>query len=208
MLVEGEVVGDVAEFLFDGAYGFKVSGAVERVAAAGKQADEVTRYISTRHIESAREVIEHSALIHGNDVSDTITTVNHYTRRQALCVEGEHGLNGDIYAAKVVALKHDFGHHFAVLEGVHWRFGEQDLATGGVDFHLLEEGVVPEVLHVVPALDDTVFHLSRCFRISSYCKADIGDCFFLGKAYGIGDLQHGSGGGGLVTAHDVLELDI
>jgi hypothetical protein len=27
-------------------------------------------------------------------------------------------------------------------------------------------------------------------------------------AYGIGDLEHGSGSSGLVTAHDVLELDI
>jgi hypothetical protein len=32
------------------------------------------------------------------------------------------------------------------------------------------------------------------------------DIVFL--AYGIGDLQHGSGSGSLVAAHDVLELDI
>jgi len=116
-------------------------------------------------------------------MGNTITAVYNNTRGQTLGVEGEHGLNGDIDTTEVVAFKHDFSHHFAVLQGVHWRFGEEDLAASRVNLHLLEEGVVPEMLHVVPALDDTVLH-------------------------GIGDLEHGSGSSGLVTAHDVLELDI
>jgi hypothetical protein len=37
------------------------------------------------------------------------------------------------------------------------------------------------------------------------CSQALG-VFFL--AYGVGDLQHGSGSGCLVTAHDILELDI
>jgi len=39
------------------------------------------------------------------------------------------------------------------------------------------------MLHVVPLLDNTILH-------------------------GIGDLEHGAGGGGLITAHNVLDDDV
>ena len=159
LLVEGEVVGNVTELLFDGADGLEIGGSVEGVTTTGQERDEVACDVSSSDIESSSEMVEDGALVYRNNVGDTITAVDDDTRRQTLGVEGKDGLDGDIDTAKVVAFEHDFGHHFAVLQGVHGRFGEEDLAAGGVDLHLLEEGVVPEVLHVVPALDDTVFHL-------------------------------------------------
>jgi hypothetical protein len=166
LLVEGEVVGHVAEFLLDGADGLEIGGSVEGVSAAGQERDEVACDVSSSNIESSGEVVEDGALVYRNNVGDTVTAVDDNTRRKSLGVEGKHGLNGDVDTAKVVAFEHDFGHHFAVLQGVHWRFGEEDLAAGGVDLHLLEEGVVPEMLHVVPALHDTVLHLHR---VASVC---------------------------------------
>ena len=166
LLVEGEIVRDVAELLLDGADGFEVGGSVQGVAAASEEGDEVACDVSSGDIESSGEVVENGALVDGDDVGDTITAVYDDTGGQTLGVEGEDGLDGDIDTAKVVAFKHDFGHHFAVLQGVHWRFGEEDLAAGGVDLHLLEEGVVPEMLHVVPALDDTVLHLHPVALVS------------------------------------------
>ena len=68
---------------------------------------------------------------------------------------------GNVHAAEVVLLEHDVAHLLAVLERVHGRFGEEDLAAGGVDLHLLVEGEVPEVFHVIPSLDDPVLHLKR-----------------------------------------------
>lgn len=76
-----------------------------------------------------------------------------------LRVQRQHGLNRHVDAAKVVALQHDLAHLLAVLERVHGRLREEDLAPGRVDLHLLVEGVVPQMLHIIPLLHDAVFHL-------------------------------------------------
>lgn len=60
-----------------------------------------------------------------------------------LRVKGQDGLDGHVDAAKFVALKHDLAHLFSILQRVHRRFREQDLAAAGIDLHLLEEGEVP-----------------------------------------------------------------
>lgn len=67
-----------------------------------------------------------------------------------------------------------------VLGGVHGRLRQQDLAVAGVDVELLRaEGVVPQVLHVVPVPDDAVLH-------------------------GVVDLQHGAQLAGFISHHQVL----
>lgn len=67
-----------------------------------------------------------------------------------------------------------------VLGGVHGRLGQQDLAVARVDVELLgPEGVVPQVLHVVPVPHDAVLH-------------------------GVVDLQHGAQLAGLISHHQVL----
>lgn len=170
LLVKGEIVRDVAELLLDSTDGFEIGGSVQGVTAAGEEGNQVACDVSSGDIESSGKVVEDGALIDGDDVGDTITAVYDDTRGKTLGVEGKHGLDGDIDAAKVVAFEHDLGHHLAVLQGVHWRFGEEDLAAGGVDLHLLEEGVVPEMLHVVPALDDTVLHLYAVALVSVYIQ--------------------------------------
>lgn len=89
-------------------------------------------------------------------------------------------MNGDVYTAESVSVKHDLAHLLAVPERVHRRFCEQNLLAFGVDLELLVKSIIPQVLHVIPLLDDAILH---------------------GVAY----LQHGAGGGRLVTAHDVLD---
>lgn len=67
-----------------------------------------------------------------------------------------------------------------VLGGVHGRLGQKDLAVMRVDVEFLRaEGVVPEVLHVVPVPDNTVLH-------------------------GVVHLQHGAQLAGLIPHHQVL----
>lgn len=100
--------------------------------------------------------------------------------RRTLGIQGQHRLDRHVDAAEAVALEHDLAHLLAVLERVHGRLRQQDLAALGVRLHLLVEGVVPEVLHVVPLLHDAVLHR-------------------------VADLEHSAGGGGLVAAHDVLD---
>lgn len=121
-----------------------------------------------------------SQVYHATQHPKSLEKRSKQANKHTLRIQSQHSLNSDIDTTEAVALEHDLAHLLAVPEGVHGGLGEEDLAAAGVDLHLVEEGVVPEVLHVVPLLDDAVLH-------------------------GVGDLEHGAGGGRLVAAHDVLD---
>ncbi|BAT16015.1 Os12g0163750, partial [Oryza sativa Japonica Group] len=71
-------------------------------------------------------------------------------------VEGEHGLDGDIHGGDIEALEHDLGHLLPVGLGVERRLGEQRRVLLGRHPELVVEGVVPDLLHVVPVAHDPV----------------------------------------------------
>jgi len=100
-----------------------------------------------------------------------------------LGVKSQNGLNCNVDTAESISIKHNLAHLLPVLKGVHGRLCQENLLALSIDLELLMEGVIPEMLHVVPLLDDTVLH-------------------------GVADLEHSSSGGGLVTAHDILDDNI
>ena len=57
-----------------------------------------------------------------------------------------------------ILLKHDLHHPLPVGLWVHRRFGEQYFSPARVDFEFIVKGVIPEVFHVFPVPDDTMFH--------------------------------------------------
>ena len=59
----------------------------------------------------------------------------------------------------MVFLEHNIAHLFAVAEGIHGGFGEEDLTATSVNAHFFIKGEVPEVFHVVPAFYDAILHL-------------------------------------------------
>ena len=159
-LVEAQIVGDVAELFFDLSDCLKVGGTIESVATAKKESNEVAGYIAAGHVKAARKVVENGRFVDRDDVSDAITRVDNYSGRQALRVKSKDCLNGNIDATEVVSVEHDLAHALAVLEWVHGRFRQKDLAAGCVYLEFLIESEVPEMLHVIPFLYDAVFHLS------------------------------------------------
>ncbi len=98
-------------------------------------------------------------------------------------IECKHGLNGHVYTTEAVAIKHDLAHLLTVFERIHRGLRQENLASPCVDLHLLVKRVVPEVLHVIPFLNDAVFHW-------------------------VANLEHGPGRRGLVTAHDVFDHQV
>lgn len=100
-----------------------------------------------------------------------------------LGIEGKHSLDGNVDAAKLVSIKHDLAHLLAVLQRVHRRLREQNLLAARVDLELFVKSIVPKMLHVVPFLDDAVLHW-------------------------VADLQHRTGGGSLVAAHNILDDNV
>ena len=86
----------------------------------------------------------------------TITRVHHNAGGAARGIEGEHGLDGNIHCRCVEGLKHDLSHLLPVGLGVEGSLSEEDGVFLGSHTELIVEGVVPDLLHVIPVGDDAV----------------------------------------------------
>ncbi|KFW76207.1 hypothetical protein N305_10612, partial [Manacus vitellinus] len=96
------------------------------------------------------------ALVDGHRVGDAVPGVHHNAGGAARGIEGQHGLDGHIHGWGVEGLKHDLGHLLPVGLGVEGGLGEQHRVLLGGHAQLVVEGVVPDLLHVVPVGDDAV----------------------------------------------------
>ena len=113
-------------------------------------------------------------LVDGDSVGDTISGVEDDSGGTAGGVEGEDGLDGDVHGGGVEGLEHDLqilsvnpfsstphsylGHLLSVGLGIEGGLSEEDGVLLGGDTQLVVEGVVPDLLHVVPVGDDTVLN--------------------------------------------------
>merc|ERR1711921_74966 len=97
-------------------------------------------------------------LIDGHSVGDTISAVQHDTSSTTGSVEREHSLDGHIHGGCVERLEHDLGHLLPVGLGVKGSLSQQDGLLLGGNTQLVVEGVVPDLLHVVPVGDDSMLH--------------------------------------------------
>jgi hypothetical protein len=71
-------------------------------------------------------------------------------------IQREDSLDGDVHSGGVEGLEHDLGHLLTVSLGVERRLGEEDGVLLGSHTELVVEGVMPDLLHVIPVADDTV----------------------------------------------------
>merc|ERR1712219_13311 len=97
-------------------------------------------------------------LIDGDTVGDTITGVHDNTGGTSGGVEGEDSLDGNIHGGHVEGLEHDLGHLLTVSLGVEGSLSREDGLLLGGNTELVVEGVVPDLLHVVPVGDDAVLN--------------------------------------------------
>ena len=185
----GRPLPDVAELLFDFSHSFKISSAVERVPPHEQKLDQISRDDSSGDIEPPREVGQRKAVVHRDDMRHAVARVDNDTSSQTciyiyfnnknqkkkkpsaqywgrtLCVERQHGLDGDVHALEAVLLEHDLAHLLPVRLGVHRGLREEHLAPRRVDAQLLRERVVPQVLHVLPVAHDPVLHRLRDLQV-------------------------------------------
>merc|ERR1711944_270765 len=71
---------------------------------------------------------------------------------------GEDSLDGDIHGGSVEGLEHDLGHLLTVGLGVEGSLSQEDglFLEGNTEF--IVEGVMPDLFHIIPVGDDTVFN--------------------------------------------------
>merc|ERR1712242_378605 len=151
-----EVQGDVAELLLDVTDNLALGGGGEGVATLGEDLHQVVSEVTASQVETEDGVGESVTLVDGDSVGDTATRVEHDTGGTAGGVQGEYGLDGDVHGGGVEGLEHDLSHLLPVGLGVEGSLGQEDWVLLGGDTELVVEGVVPDLLHVVPVGDDAV----------------------------------------------------
>eukprot|EP00053_Salpingoeca_punica_P013702 m.123980 g.123980 ORF g.123980 m.123980 type:complete len:429 (+) comp16274_c1_seq2:170-1456(+) len=153
-----EVEGDVGELLLDVTHNLALGGGGEGVAALGEDLHHVVSQIAASQIQTEDGVRQGVALVDGDGVRDTIARVEDNAGGAARGVQGEHGLDGDVHGRGVEGLEHDLGHLLTVGLGVEGGLGEEDGVLLRGNAELVVEGVVPDLLHVIPVGDNAVLN--------------------------------------------------
>merc|ERR1719249_95191 len=91
-----------------------------------------------------------------DSVGNTISGVHDNTSGTARGIKRENSLDGNIHGRHVEGLKHDLGHLLPVGLGVEGSLSQEDRLLLWGNTELVVEGVVPDLLHVVPVGDDSV----------------------------------------------------
>merc|ERR1719173_305463 len=153
-----EVEGDIAELLLDVPDDLPLGGGGEGVSPLGEDLHQVVGELTASQVEPHNSVGEGITFIDGNAMRDTIAGVQDDASGTSGGVEGEHGLDGNVHGGHVEGLEHDLGHLLPVGLGVEGSLGEEDGLLLRGNTQLVVEGVVPDLLHVVPVGDDAMLH--------------------------------------------------
>merc|ERR1719455_14321 len=152
-----EVKGNIAELLLDVTDNLTLSGGGERVASLGEDLHQVVGELTSSKIKTDNGVGESITLVDGDTVGDTVTGIHDDTSGTSGSVQGEDSLDGDVHGGHVEGLEHDLGHLLTVGLGVEGSLSQEDGLLLGGNTELVVEGVVPDLLHVIPVGDDSVF---------------------------------------------------
>merc|ERR1712026_264148 len=153
-----EVKGNIAELFLDVTDNLALSGGGERVTTLSEDLHEVVGELTASQVQTKDGVGESITLIDGDIVGDTIAGVHDHTGGTTGGIEGENGLDGNIHCGHVEGLKHDLSHLLTVSLGVEGSLSEEDGLFLGGNTEFIVEGVMPDLLHIIPVGDDTVLN--------------------------------------------------
>merc|ERR1712002_804266 len=91
-------------------------------------------------------------------MGDTIARVHDDTGGTTRGVEGENSLDGDIHGGHVEGLEHDLGHLLTVSLWVEGSLSQENRLLLWGNAELIVEGVMPDLLHVIPVGDDSMLY--------------------------------------------------
>merc|ERR1719167_2164754 len=153
-----KVKGDIAELLLDVTDNFAFSGGGEGIATLSKDFHQVVGELTSSEVKTKDSMGKSVTFIDGDGVRDTIARVHDDAGGTTRGIEGEDSLDGDVHGGRVEGLKHDLCHLLTVGLGVEGSFCEQNGLFLRGNTELVEEGVMPDLLHVIPVGDDSVLY--------------------------------------------------
>merc|ERR1711975_122282 len=151
-------MGNIAQLLLDVTDNLSLGSGGEGVTSLGEDLHQVVGEFTSSEVKTEDGVGESITFIDGDSVGNTITRVHNNTGGTTRGIEGEDSLDGNIHGGHVEGLKHDLGHLFSVGLGVEGSLSEEDGLFLGGNTELIVEGVVPDLLHIIPVGDDTVLN--------------------------------------------------
>jgi len=153
-----EVKSNVAKLLLDVTDNFTLSSGGEGVATLSQDFHHVVSHITSSKIKTEDGMGKSISFVDGDSVGDTITRVHNNSGGTSRSVEGEHSLDGNVHGWGVEGLEHDLGHLLSVGLRIQWGLSEQDRVLLRGNTELVVESVMPDLFHIVPVGDNTVFN--------------------------------------------------
>merc|ERR1711931_392956 len=109
-------------------------------------------------IKTNNSMGESITFIDWDTMRDTISRVHDNTGGTARGIEGEDSLDGHVHGGHVKGLEHDLGHLLTVSLRIERSLSKEDRLFLRGNTELIVEGVVPDLLHVIPVGDDSMLH--------------------------------------------------
>merc|ERR1712088_1057744 len=151
-------MGNIAELLLDVTDNLALSGGGERVTTLSEDLHEVVGELTASQVQTEEGMGKSITLVDGGVVGDTITRVHDHTGGTTGGIEGKDGLDGSIHGGHVEGFEHDLSHLLTVSLGVEGSLSKEDGLLLGGNTEFIVEGVMPDLLHIIPVGDDTVFN--------------------------------------------------
>merc|ERR1712128_167898 len=151
-------MGNIAELLLDVTDNLALSSGGERVATLSEDLHQVVGEFTSSKIKTNNGVGKGITFIDWDSMGDTISRVHDDTSCTAGGIQGENSLDSDIHGGHVEGLKHDLGHLLTVSFGVEGSLSQEDGLFLWGNTELIVEGVVPDLLHIIPVVDDSVLN--------------------------------------------------
>merc|ERR1711993_114942 len=153
-----EVKGDIAQLLLDVSDNLSLGSGGERVTSLGEDLHQVVGEFTASKVKTEDGVWESITFIDGDSVGDTITRVHDDTGGTSRSIEGKYGLDGNVHSGHVEGFEHDLGHLFTVSLWVKGSFSQEYGLLFWCNTELVVEGVMPDLFHIIPVGDDSVFN--------------------------------------------------
>merc|ERR1711892_631166 len=151
-------MGNIAKLLLDVTDNLALSSGGERVATLSEDLHQVVGELTSSKIKTDNGVGKGITFIDWDTVGDTISGVHDNTSSTAGGIQGKDSLDGDIHGGHAEGLKHDLSHLLTVSLGVEGSLSQEDGLFLRGNTELIVEGVVPDLLHIIPVGDDSVFN--------------------------------------------------
>ena len=151
-----EVQGNIAELFLDVTDNFTFGCSGEAVTTLCQDLHQVVGQITSSQVQTEDGMGKSISLVDGNSVRHTVARIEHDTSGTTGGVQGQHGLDGYIHSWSVEGLEHDLGHLLPVGLGVEGSLCQKHWVLLWSYTELVVEGVMPDLLHIVPVGHDSV----------------------------------------------------